>query len=57
LTQQLELTIRRLPRSYQQRYQDRLKELLSRVERDLLEYSKLLEAEFQSHTKRRAERK
>jgi hypothetical protein len=57
LTQHLEVTIRRLPRSYQQRYQGRLKELLSRVERDLLEYSRLLEAEFHSQAKRRTERK
>src|SRR5262249_43049740 len=57
LIQHLEATIRHLPISYQQRYQDRLKELLSRVERDLLEYSKLLAAEFRSQAKRRAERK
>jgi len=57
LTQRLEIRIGRLPRSYQQRYQGRLRELLTRVERDLLEYLKLLEAEFQSQAKRRAERK
>lgn len=57
LMENLMPTIRRLPRSYQQRYQTRLKELLGRVERDLLEYSKLLETEFRSGTKRRAERK
>jgi phage terminase Nu1 subunit (DNA packaging protein) len=53
LTEELPPAIRRLPRSYQHKYRERLKELVDRVERDLIEYSKLLEAEFKSRAKRR----